>query len=291
LPVVLIEDLYYAYPPLVARQERPALQRLNLRVEQGEFVAVAGRSGAGKSTLCLALCGVVPHSTGGTFGGRVVVCGHDTRRHGPAELSAFVGVVFQDPESQLFAPTVEDEVAFGLECQGLPPNVIAERVSWALSKVGLSEHRLRNPSYLSGGQKQRVAIAAAIALQPRLLVLDEPTASLDPVGTQEVVQVLASLRADQDTAVVMVTQEAELIAEFANRLVILSEGQVVYDGSPEDALLEPEFLWQHGVRPPAIGQLAAALRRRGIPARFVTLAQASQFLRLHLAAEGKACPL
>jgi energy-coupling factor transport system ATP-binding protein len=182
--VAEVEALYYAYPPL-APGDPPAeaLRGVSFGLARGEFVAVMGPSGAGKTTLCLALCAIVPHSTGGVFGGRVVVCGQDTRRTRPAQLSARVGVVFQDPEGQILTTAVEDEVAFGLESQGLPRDEIARRVSWALEQVSLADHRRRNPSYLSGGQKQRVAIAAAIATRPDLLVLDEPTASLDPVGS------------------------------------------------------------------------------------------------------------
>jgi len=283
-PTVDVRELYYSYPPLIAGEPpAEALQGVSFSLGRGEFLAVMGPSGAGKTTLCLALCGIVPHSTGGIFGGMAVVCGQDTRRTTPAQLSARVGVVFQDPESQLFTTTVEDEVAFGLESQGLPRGEVAERVTWALGQVRLSEHRERNPAYLSGGQKQRVAIAAAIATRPELLVLDEPTASLDPVGSQEVVRVLTDLRQELDSSVVMVTHDAELAAEFADRVLLMHEGGVDLDASTPDVLADPGLLVAHGVRAPAMAELAAYLRRHGLPLRFHTLAQAKLALSIELA--------
>ena len=279
---VQLEALYYSYPPLIPGDVPvEALRGVSFALSPGQSLAVMGPSGAGKSTLCLALCGIVPHSTGGVFGGRALICGQDTRRTTPAMLSASVGVVFQDPESQLFTTTVEDEVAFGLESQGLPRAEIAERVAWALDRVGLSEHRERNPAYLSGGQKQRVAIAAAIAPHPRLLVLDEPTASLDPVGGGEVVQTLHHLRRELDSSVVMATQDAELAAEFADRVLLLREGQVGRDAPSAEVLRDPELLLAHAVRPPVMAQLSAYLVSRGLALGFHTMGQARAALAGH----------
>ena len=233
-----------------------------------------GPSGAGKSSLCLALAAVIPHSTGGIFGGRVTVCGRDTRHVRPADLSAEVGTVFQDPESQLFSVVVEDEVAFGPESQGLPRSEIGRRVEWALRQVGMAEHRLRNPAYLSGGQKQRVAIAAAIATRPSLLVLDEPTASLDPVGSQEVAEALAALRRQSDAAVLMVTQDAELAASFADRVLLMKEGRLGHGGPPATVLADPDLLLDYAVEPPPLAVLSRWLSSNGLPTSFHTLAGA-----------------
>ena len=279
-PIVDVRDLYYAYPPL--RPEGPqveALKGVTFSLSPGEFAVIMGPSGAGKSTLCLALCGIVPHSTGGVFGGTVRILGRDTRHTRPPELSAVVGTVFQDPESQLFTTVVEDEVAFGLESQGLPPAEIDERVDWALARVGMREHRLRNPAFLSGGQKQRIAIAAAIATQPALLVLDEPTASLDPLGSAEVAEVLASLRRDLAATVVMVTQDAELAMDFADRIILLHDGVIALDGSPAWILDQPSALAAHGLHPPVVCELAAELRQRGCEVSFRTVVEAEQALR------------
>ncbi len=255
-----------------------ALRGVTFAMQRGELLAVMGPSGAGKTTLCLALCALVPHSTGGTFGGNVVVQSRNTRSTLPAEMSAHVGVVFQDPESQLFTTIVEDEVAFALESQGLPREEIGRRVDWALERVRMTEHRHRNPAYLSGGQKQRVAIAAAIAPRPELLVLDEPTASLDPVGAQEVIQVLADLRRDLDSSVLVVTHDAELAGDFADRLLLLKEGHIGYDGPPAQAFQDPALLAEYAIRPPALAELSAWLTEHGRPARFHTFEQASEAL-------------
>jgi len=289
--VATAQDLYYAYPPLVPGDPpTEALRGVTFSIAPGEFVAIMGPSGAGKTTLCLSLCAIVPHSTGGVFGGRVVVAGQDTRRITPAELSAYVGTVFQDPESQLFAAAVEDEVAFGLESQGLPRTEIAERVSWALEQVRLSDHRQRSPAYLSGGQKQRVVIAAAIATHPQLLVLDEPTAGLDPVGSLEVAQVLAALRQRLDSSIVMVTQDAELAADFADRIILMKDGLIGYDGPADAALAEPELLSGYAVRPPVLAELSQWLRREGLPLHFHSLTEAEQAMRLPLSRRSM-CPL
>ncbi len=285
-----MKNLYYSYPPLVPGDPIvDALQGVNLLVRPGELVAVLGPSGSGKSTLCLALCGVVPHSTGGRFGGRVVVCGQDTRRATPAQLSTQVGVVFQDPESQLFAATVEDEVAFGLESQGMARADMQDRVAWALALVGMSDHRLRSPVVLSGGQKQRVAIAAAIATRPDLLILDEPTASLDPAGAHEVAVALADLRRETDCAQVMVTQDAELAASFADRALLMDSGLITDDVPVRELLRSPGLLQEHAVSPPPLSSLASYLREHGVAADWDSVDEAALGVRRLLEAEGP-CP-
>jgi len=163
--VISITNLHFSYPPLVEGQPAaPVLRGINLEVSSGEFVSIMGPTGVGKTTLCLALNGIVPQSTGGVFRGDVQVCGMNTKKTPVAALAASVGVVFQDPESQFFNMTVEDEVAFGAESLGVPREEIAERIEWALEMVGMADHRRRSPMQLSGGQKQRVAIASVLAM-------------------------------------------------------------------------------------------------------------------------------
>lgn len=285
--IVLVENLNYSYPPLVPGDPVvDALQGISLTVRRGETLAVMGPSGAGKSTLCLALCAVVPHSTGGVFGGRVTICGQDTRTTTPAHLSACVGVVFQDPESQLFSATVEDEVAFGLESQGMLRDDMRQRVNWALGLVGMSDHRLRSPVVLSGGQKQRIAIAAAIATRPDLLILDEPTASLDPAGALEVVQALEGLRHETDCAQVVVTQDAELAAALADRVLLLDGGRVTHDLPAHEALRSPGLLTEHALFPPPLAVLNAYLQARSLPVDWRTVDEAVAGVRRLLGAEG-----
>jgi len=255
--VVTVSGLHFSYPPLIDGQPPfSVLRGVDLEIARGEFVSIMGPTGVGKTTLCLALNGIVPQSTGGVFRGDVRVCGMNTKRTPVATLAASVGIVFQDPESQFFNMTVEDEVAFGAESLGVPSDEIAERVEWALETVGMAGYRRRSPLQLSGGQKQRVAIASVLAMYPRVLVLDEPTSGLDPVGKAEVFKVVAELKRRHDVTVIMVEQNAEKIAEFSDRVVVLHEGTVALDGDPREVFANPELMAQIGLAVPQVSELA-----------------------------------
>jgi energy-coupling factor transport system ATP-binding protein len=233
---IRIENLSYTYPPVAAgASPTPALRDIHLAVKAGEFLAVLGPTGAGKTTLCLALNGLVPHSTGGAFRGDVWVAGRNTKTQPVAELATQVGVVFQDSESQLFNMTVEDEVAFGPESLGLPVEEIERRAAWALDAVGLADLRARSPAHLSGGQQRRLAIASVLAMQPGILVLDEPVAGLDPAMRRAVLDVVAELRRRGST-VVMATQDADAAAGLADRVIVLDAGRIVMEGTPQQVL-------------------------------------------------------
>ncbi|MFQ6058768.1 MAG: energy-coupling factor ABC transporter ATP-binding protein [Anaerolineae bacterium] len=254
---VIVEDLHFAYPPLQpGGAPIPVLRGVDLRVGGGECLAVMGPTGDGKTTLCLALNGLVPQATGGDFRGRVIVEGMDTREHTVAELSQQVGLVFQDAEAQLFSMTVEDEVAFGLESMGLPRPEMVERIAWALEVVRLTGLEDRSPLQLSGGQKKRLAIASVLAMRPPLLVLDEPTAGLDPVGKTEVLSVVETLRRDAETTVILVEQDPEVVAAFADRVVVLGEGRVVMEGSPRQVFPQVEAMHGLGLGVPQVSELA-----------------------------------
>lgn len=275
-PIVVVDDLSYHYPYARA----PALQGVSLAVETGEMVGVVGPNGAGKTTLCLALAGLVPQLTRGTMRGRVVVAGLDTARTPVHVLATRVGVVFQNPFHQLTGArhTVEDEIAFGLENLGVPPESMRRRVEDAMERVGIAHLRARNPFMLSGGQLQRLAIACMLAQEPQVLVLDEPTSQLDPRGTAEVLDVVASLRS-QGVTVVMVEHKLELLAEYAGRIVLLDRGRVAASGAPGDVLASRE-LERAGLEAPAYARIATALGARtpqgAVP---VTLDQAASALR------------
>jgi energy-coupling factor transporter ATP-binding protein EcfA2 len=285
LPEISIRGLRYSYPP-----QRPGgesirvLSDVNLEVERGEFLSIMGPTGAGKTTLCLALNGIVPHSAGGRFGGDVVVAGLNTREHPVALLASRVGVVFQDAESQLFNMTVEDEVAFGPESLGVPRREIGERVAWALAAVGMTAHRGRSPLHLSGGQKQRVAIAAMLAMLPRILVLDEPTAGLDPAGKVEVFGVIDGLRRDRQITAILVEQESEKVAEFSDRVAVLHGGRIALIGSPAEVFSQVDRLHEMGVAVPQVSELANLLNsHRGTRYVFTTLDGARQALASRIA--------
>ncbi|UCC62770.1 MAG: ATP-binding cassette domain-containing protein [Anaerolineae bacterium] len=271
--VVIIENLHYAYPPFRSGGEPlPVLKGVNLSIGQGEFVAIMGPTGAGKTTLCLALNGIVPHSMGGVMRGNVLVAGLNTKEHRVADLAQRVGLVFQDAESQLFNMTVEDEVAFGPESLGLDRREIGGRVEWALRAVRMEDFRHRSPFQLSGGQKQRVAIAAILAMQPQVLVLDEPTAGLDPVGKHEVFAVVQELKINLGMTIVLVEQDSERIAEFAERVVVLNEGRAVLDDEPRRVFSQVERMHSIGLAVPQVSELAHRLNAQlGTDYAFITL--------------------
>jgi energy-coupling factor transporter ATP-binding protein EcfA2 len=277
---IIVEDLRYAYPPLEPDgQAVPVLRGVNLRVKRGEVLGLMGTTGAGKSTLCLALAGIVPHSTGGEFGGTVLVAGMNTRHHPVAALAPKVGLVFQDPETQLFNMTVEDEVAFGPESLGLPRAQIIERLDWALCVTDMEAYRGRSPFHLSGGQKQRVALAAMLAMRPEILVLDEPTSELDPCGKAEVMAVLAELKRNAGISMIFVEQDAEALAYLADRLAVLQEGRIVLEGSPRELFGQPARLRTLGLDTPQLSLTAEILRERtGQPYEFFSLTEAYERL-------------
>jgi energy-coupling factor transport system ATP-binding protein len=259
-PVITVDQLSFTYPGAA----QPALRNLNFTVEAGEFVGITGPAGAGKSTLVLCVNGIIPHFQDGNFQGRVLINGLDTLKSGCAEISRQVGSVFQDPEAQIVAPTVEDEIAFGLENFGVEPAVIEARISEALDSIGIAQLRYSATNELSGGQKQRVAIAAAIALRPEILILDEPTSELDPIGTMEVFRVLKQLNEEYHLTVIVVEQKINILMEYIRRLLLLEQGKLVADQDPRTVIGAPELLGRIGLKAPPVSELAFLLRQDGI---------------------------
>lgn len=233
VPAVKARGLTVRYP--VA--EEPVLRSVDLRLEPGERVLLLGASGSGKSTLVGCLCALVPHSIYAQLDGELRVFGRSIRDHHSAELARQTGTVFQDPDSQLTMLTVEDEVAFGLENLGIPPHEMDERIEVALAAVGLLDERKTRVDRLSGGMKQRLVIGAILAMQPRLLLLDEPTSNLDPQGVQEVVELLRTLAANRHEAtIVLVEHRLDALAPLVSRVIALDRGgAVAVDAPPEQA--------------------------------------------------------
>lgn len=261
--IVTVESFGYAYPALHPEEEEVwVLQSVDFEIEEGEFVSIMGPTGVGKTTLCLALNGIVPQSTGGVIKGNITVDGLNTKRTPVPDLAQRVGLVFQEPETQLFSMSVESEVAFGLESLGFPPEEIEERVEWALSVVGMSEFRKRSPFNLSGGQKQRTAIASILAMTPKILVLDEPTASLDPLGKTEVFSVVRELRQRRGMTIIMVEFESERIAEFSDRVIVLRDGRLELEGTPDSVFSQVVLMEEIGLAVPQVSELAHCLNRQ-----------------------------
>jgi energy-coupling factor transport system ATP-binding protein len=287
LAIVKLADIRYAYPPLAHGLESAAvLLGVDLCIEKGELVALMGRTGAGKSTLCMCLNGVVPQSTGGRLDGDIAVLGHDPRRTPTSQLARDVALVYQDADSQLFMPTVEEEVAFGPENLGLPRSEVADRVAWALDVVGMVAMRHRPPSQLSGGQIKRVALAANLAMLPRLLVLDEPFAGLDPAGRRQITETILRIRTEQDMTVLIASADAELVAETADRVAVLHRGRIVLDDVPKAVFAQADIVAQARVGRPAVAELASHLNQRlGTSYAWITSHQAQQDLERLLTAE------
>ncbi len=243
-PVIHIEDLRYRY----RGQKQYALDGISLDVAQGEFLVVMGPSEAGKSTLAACINGLIPHFHKGRFRGQVVVMGRNTREHTVAQMAEVVGLVFQDFEAQLFSTNVELEVAFGPENFAVPRDEIARRIDENLKLVGLEAFRHRPPSTLSGGQKQKLAIASVLAMQPKVLVMDEPTTDLDPISKMGVFQVADQLRRRDDITLIIVEHETEE-ALHAGRILLLKDGQIVKVGPAHEILREVDLLEELGVMP------------------------------------------
>ncbi len=213
--MIHFEQVSYSYPGA----PQPAIRNLDLMIEEGELVLVAGPSGAGKSTLLRCINGLVPHFHGGTWHGRVLVAGRDTREYEPRSLSDIVGFVFQDPEAQMVVEVVEDELVFGMENLGLDSRVMRRRVEEVLDQLEIAHLRRRRLDTLSGGERQRVAIAAVLTTQPRILVLDEPTSQLDPHAAEEVLTALQKLNSDLGLTIVLSEHRLERVVQYVDKIV------------------------------------------------------------------------
>lgn len=246
--VISLDHVTVTYPGA----DGPVLRDLTLRIDEGELVLVVGRTGSGKSTLLGTLNGLVPHFTGGTLSGRVVVDGRDTRTHPPRDLADVVGVVGQDPLAGFVTDTVEEELAFGMEQLAVPPDVMRKRVEETLDLLGIADLRSRSLHQLSGGQQQRVAIGSVLTAQPKVLVLDEPTSALDPAAAEDVLAVITRLVHDLGITVVLAEHRLERVVQYADRVVEVRGDGGVVAGPPV------QVLGSAAVAPPVVelGRLA-----------------------------------
>ena len=249
------KEVYYRYP----QAEKDALCGVDLAVEKGEYVAVIGHNGSGKSTLARLLNGLLQPTKGEIFVDGISAADKKTL----FELRKRVGVVFQNPDNQLVASIVEDDVAFGPENIGVPRKEIGERIDFALSAVGMQEYRKSMASRLSGGQKQRVAIAGVLAIRPEVLILDESTAMLDPRGRREVTDVVKKLNRENGMTVLAVTHYMDEVCE-ADRVLVLSDGKIVMSGTPAEIFSREEELEKYELDVPVPARIAAMLRAGGM---------------------------
>jgi energy-coupling factor transporter ATPase len=236
MAIIETTNLTYTYPG----GTKQSISDVSLRIEKGEFVLITGPSGCGKTTLCRCFNGLIPHFYQGEMKGELTVAGLNVSEHPTYELAQHVGLVFQNPENQLFALSVEKDVAFGLENLGVSREEMRKSVDWALQLTGINDLRERAPHELSGGQQQRVAIASVLAMKPQVIVLDEPTSFLDPLTARRIFEVIHDLNRNLGITVVLVEHRLDLTAKYTDHIIVMDQGKVLLDGDPHEILRSEE---------------------------------------------------
>lgn len=259
MAVIETKGLTYTYPG----GSKQSITDVSIKIEKGEFALITGPSGCGKTTLCRCFNGLIPHFYQGEMKGETTVAGMNISEHPIYELAKHVGLVFQNPENQLFALSVEKDVAFGLENLGTQRETMRQRVDWALELTRIYDLRERAPYELSGGQQQRVAIASVLAMQPEVMVLDEPTSFLDPLSARRIFEVIHQLNRTLGITVILVEHRLDLTAKYTNHIIVMNEGRVVLDGDPRE-VLQSEETRLIGVGIPKATLLYQVLRKSGM---------------------------
>jgi energy-coupling factor transport system ATP-binding protein len=265
--MIVAEGVSFSYP-----SKTDALKGVSLTIKDGEFVAIMGQNGAGKSTLVKHFNGLLKPSQG-----KILVNGVETNKTSVAALARNVGFVFQNPDHQLFSETVEEEISFALKNFGFKPEVIEERVTWALNLLSLTQYRKTSPFLLSGGERKRVALASVLAWDPQTLILDEPTIGQDHEQKEKLRQFIMQMQTQQKT-VVIVTHDVEFVAECNPRVVLMKEGQVVADGVGKEILTNPQLLEMSSIVLPQIAQIFMKLAPLGFPKDIIDLYEAKELI-------------
>ena len=240
-------------------QEEKTIKNLDLYVKQGEFVGIIGKNGSGKTTLCNIIRGIIPDFVQGTITGSIYIDNKDINDIERGEMAELVGFVFQNPFSQIsgIKKTVFEEIAYGLENLGVPREEIRQRVTEVIKLLKIEDLQDKNPNELSGGQSQRVAIASIIVMNPKVLIFDEPTSQLDPLGTEEIFDILKLLKS-QNKTIILVEHKIDLIAEYADRVVVMDDGEIIFNGETHE-VLSNDKIEQHNVSMPIVSKLAYKL--------------------------------
>ena len=249
LPLIKLENVSFSYPESEGGDNSFAVKNLSLEINEGEFVAILGHNGSGKSTTAKLINMILAPNSGKIFVDGKDITHKDMSEDDVFEVRKKVGMVFQNPDNQIVATVVEEDVAFGPENLGVPSDEIRKRVDEALEIVNMSEYARHAPHRLSGGQKQRVAIAGTIAMKPRCIIFDESTAMLDPIGRKEVMNTILRLNKEEKITVVLITHYMNE-AVLADRVVVMKSGELYLDGTPSQVFSEPEKLWQAGLEVP-----------------------------------------
>lgn len=253
-PIIEFRNFTYHYETA----QTPALSDLTFQISEGDFVGIVGPNKAGKSSLCLSMAGILPYTFGGSYAGSIIVAGEDYEQTGAASAVSHVGIVFQDAESQFTQETVEDEIAFSMCNLGYPRALMQQRMQDAVSACHLEELLTRSPFALSGGQQQRLAVACMLALQPDIIILDESTSQLDPIGRDEVFTLAAELHAKGKT-IIMVDHNVEKIAEYAATMIVMNEGRMTHIGPKHEIIRALSEKKPHGLRIPQVSEAAVRM--------------------------------
>ncbi|OYT32284.1 MAG: energy-coupling factor ABC transporter ATP-binding protein [Thermofilum sp. ex4484_79] len=272
--IVELENVYFRY----SGSDEYALENITFKARKGEYILITGPSGCGKSTLTRVLNGLIPNFYEGELKGKIKVAGLDVRETPAYIMAKHVGTVFQDPENQLFLSTVEREIAFGLENLGFPRGEMRKKVENILKMFGLQELRNRAPFELSGGQQQKVAIASIIALQPEILILDEPTANLDPLSAEEVLSLVDKLVKELSMLAIVIEHRLEIALKYSTRMIIMDKGKIIADGNPREVILKDEA---KKVGIPKVVEVYRRLSLEGVRLRSVPLSP-SEFVTFFL---------
>jgi energy-coupling factor transporter ATP-binding protein EcfA2 len=243
---VSIEDLGWKY----AGRKNFAIEHVNLEIEENTFTSVVGPNEHGKTTLVSCIKGIIPQSFHGVWRGKVEVFGKDVRQLSAQALAAEIGFVFADPEAQFTSMTVEEELVFGLENIGLPLNEVKNRLDWVTDITLISDLLDKSPYEISGGQKQRVAIASVLAMKPRIMILDEPTSMLDPLGKDFIFDILTNLKKEHSLTLIVVEHNIEQVAPLSDKIVLMYEGNIAKEGPPAQFFENSDFLYDHGINAP-----------------------------------------
>ena len=272
-----INNLSFKYP----RGDEYVLKNINLKVKEGEFLLLMGPSGCGKTTLVNTINGIIPHVIEGVREGSVLVFGKDVKETPIKNISETVGTVFQNPETQFFTMTVEEELAFGPENLNVPPEEIKDRIREAIEYVGIEDLLDKDIMSLSGGQKQRVAIASILTMKPKILILDEPTSDLDPEGAAEVLATVKRLNELLNSTILLIEHRLEEVSKHVDRVIVMNEGKIIAQGTPRKVFNDTEMLESIGIRPPQSSQVVVELKKRGfnIPNIALTVEEAVMALR------------
>jgi energy-coupling factor transport system ATP-binding protein len=263
--IVHVDNVSFTYPP---PERTKALKDVSFKVRRGEVVALIGQNGSGKTTLARCISGFLKPNKGE---GTIRVAGEDIHTIPPHRQAQYVGYVFQNPDHQLFKDSVWDDVAFGLQNLQAPPDVLEERVEGMLVDLDLLQHRHLHPHRLAKGDKQRLAVAGIVIMEPPVIIVDEPTTGQDPQRARDIMRLLSKLNRDKGTTIIVITHAMDLVAEYAERVVVLCQGEMILDGPVRDVFEQTELLKQTYIEPPPIVQLGLILGLHPLP---LTIAEA-----------------